>query len=310
MLESTSQLEISLSNEFTSPVAEVSQDALEKRLLNARVIRERFSENVNTYLNHYFITRPHLIKMDGLAGGDIFKERLSSAPHHIFNKMIDCEISRLTKSYQGITDNVLQFKDLVCSFEKTSKVAWPNTQQCRDKQTATDRFAAAIDGMRWDLIVNEINSKAENLEAQGKQQSADSIISNMGLIRYRDDIATNVKVTKRHIICNVRVYRWSCDTDLDSSTNSTLFALHKHLKLMAIDTDDETLVPCLTEMKKDDYRNYIGEIGHVYGDKNGNHIRMHKESMKLTFTHNSFEQLMVWLMTHAQKKIAALPPLA
>ena len=109
MLDSTSQLEISLPNEFLSPVAEVSQEALEKSLLDARQLRETFSENVNSYLHHYFITRPHLIKMDGLAGGDIFKERLSSAPQLIFNKMIKCEISRLTEKYQGITDNIIAF---------------------------------------------------------------------------------------------------------------------------------------------------------------------------------------------------------
>lgn len=309
MLDSNSQLEMGLSEETSIPVVKVNQDNDNQRLLVAEEISSAFSKKILKYAELYFVTRPHILSMNSLLGDTRFEMTVSQAPEQIFNVMMKREVSRLSDAYKGKTGLTLRFNDLVCTFSKVSKVDWPKSKECWDKKDTIKAFNIALAGMRWDLVVKEINTKAKNLEAEGKKIIANRLMGNFRIKCYGNPAANNLKATKKHFIASNTVSRWHYDNSLESATRDTLRNLHKDLRLVAVDTNDTTLVPALDEMNVGATRDYSNEIGVTFGNKAKNYIRMHKETMKLALTHDSFEQLLVWIMSHTDQEIAELPPI-
>lgn len=276
-------------------------------LLDANELRTTFKQRLMDYVKHYFIAREHAFRMRSLSGHSCFEDNITDAPQFIFRNMIEPQLQRLTGIYQGMTDNQLRFDELACTYSKISTTTKLDGKRIRaNEQDAIADFVVLADGIRFDRLANEVNTKAEGLELQGKQKAADSIIHEISLRRYNDEIANNIKLTSRHAVCSVSIRRSEWDRTLEYETNRKLASIQKILELVALDTADATMIPSLIAMRIDDHK-YIGEIGSVYGDKGKNFIRMHKEKMKLNFTHDSFEALMVWLMTHSTHDIKRLP---
>lgn len=276
-------------------------------LLNADELRATFKQRLIDYVKHYFIAREHTSRMYSISGVSCFADNLSNAPQLIFKTMITTELKRLTEIYQGVTDNELRFDELACTYGKISRVNNLDGKRIRDNERdAIADFITLADEIWLDKVANEINTKANTLEFEGKQKAANSMVNELSLTRYNDEFASNIKITARHAVCTVTIRRCQWDGSLEYDTNRKFQNIQKHLQLVALDTADATMIPSLKAMRTDDHK-YVGALGGVYGDKGKNFIRMHKESMKLNFTHDSFEALMVWLMTYSTKDIKRLP---
>lgn len=280
-------------------------------LLDADKLRIDYHNRLRTYVDSYFTMIFHANKLYAVIGQSTLKLDLREAPELIFMHMLDQHLTRMTEHYRGETENILRYSELATRFSKVSTLVLDRKRIESNKDYALADFDLLADTLRFDLVVNEINSKAMSLEFDGKVQIANRIIQELSLEDYqgRGTPKTNIKRQSRHITISGTIYRDSWSKTFNYASNKDLRVLHRYLGIVANETGDKSIVPALDEMKIGEFE-YEGDMGSAYGNKTENHIKLFKESIRFCFTHGSYEQLMVWLLTYSNKKIASLPETA